>query len=215
MRREYPDAPIVGVGAVVIDGSMVLLVRRGQPPLKGEWSLPGGALELGETLRAGVVREVLEETGMVVVPGSIVEVLDRITYDEQRVRYHYVLIDFVCHVTGGSLMSGSDADDSCWVEHSELEKYNLAPITLQVIEKAFPAGREVNWKASASEAGVRILSVFRVYVRTRDQQVPPLRFAQVGMIISVRSGGFLNSNCCWKPDVLYPNGNCHPDRSEA
>jgi 8-oxo-dGTP diphosphatase len=137
MRREYPDAPIVGVGAVIIEGRKVLLVRRGQAPLKGEWSLPGGALELGETLRAGIVREVLEETGMVVVPGSIIEVLDRITHDEARVRYHYVLIDFICHVSGGKLMSGSDADDSCWVEHSELGRYNLAPVTLQVIEKAF------------------------------------------------------------------------------
>jgi 8-oxo-dGTP diphosphatase len=137
MRREYPDAPIVGVGAVVIEGGKVLLVRRGQAPLKGEWSLPGGALELGETLRAGVAREVLEETGMVVVPGSIIEVLDRITHDEERVRYHYVLIDFVCHVSGGKLMSGSDADDSCWAKHTELAKFNLSPITLQVIEKAF------------------------------------------------------------------------------
>ena len=76
MRREYPEAPIVGVGAVVIDGPRVLLVRRGQEPLKGEWSLPGGALELGETLQQGVVREVLEETGLEVVPGSIVEVFD-------------------------------------------------------------------------------------------------------------------------------------------
>ena len=82
MRREFPEAPIVGVGAVVIDGTKVLLVRRGQEPLKGEWSLPGGALELGETLQQGVVREVLEETGLIVVPGGIIEILDRITQDE-------------------------------------------------------------------------------------------------------------------------------------
>ena len=107
MRREYPEAPIVGVGAVVIDGAKVLLVRRGQEPLKGEWSLPGGALELGETLQQGVVREVLEETGLEVVPAGIVEVFDRITRDEAtgRIRYHYVLVDFVCRVAGGTLLA--------------------------------------------------------------------------------------------------------------
>ena len=143
MRREYPEAPIVGVGAVVIDGTKVLLVRRGNEPLKGEWSLPGGAVELGETLQQGVVREVLEETGLVVVPAGIVEVLDRITQDEVlqdgasgRVRYHYVLVDFVCRVTGGALREGSDADEVRWVAHEELGEYHLAPITVRVIEKA-------------------------------------------------------------------------------
>lgn len=142
MRREYPEAPIVGVGAVVIDGTKVLLVRRGHEPLKGEWSLPGGALELGETLQQGVVREVLEETGLTVVPAGIVEVLDRITREETsgRVRHHYVLIDFVCHVIGGSLGAASDADEVRWVAHSELEEpgeYRVAPFTVRVIEKAF------------------------------------------------------------------------------
>ena len=143
MRREYPEAPIVGVGAVVIDGTKVLLVRRGNEPLKGEWSLPGGAVELGETLQQGVVREVLEETGLVVVPAGIVDVLDRITQEEVvqdgasgRVRYHYVLVDFVCHVTGGALREGSDADEVRWVAREELGEYHLAPITVRVIEKA-------------------------------------------------------------------------------
>jgi 8-oxo-dGTP diphosphatase len=140
VRREFPEAPIIGVGAVVIDGTKVLLVRRGQEPLKGEWSLPGGALELGETLQQGVVREVLEETGLIVVPGGIIEILDRIIQDEasQRVRYHYVLIDFVCQVTGGTLCSASDAEDVRWVEHGQLRTgYQLAPATLAVIDKAF------------------------------------------------------------------------------
>jgi 8-oxo-dGTP diphosphatase len=147
VRREYPEAPIVGVGAVVIDGTKVLLVRRGNEPLKGEWSLPGGAVELGETLQQGVVREVLEEAGLVVVPAGIVEVLDRITQDEilqdgasGRIRYHYVLIDFVCHVTGGGLREGSDADEVRWVAHEKLGEYHLAPITVRVIEKAFSLG---------------------------------------------------------------------------
>jgi 8-oxo-dGTP diphosphatase len=143
VRREYPEAPIVGVGAVVIDGTKVLLVRRGNEPLKGEWSLPGGAVELGETLQQGVVREVLEETGLVVAPDGIVEVLDRITQDEVlqdgasgRVRYHFVLVDFVCRVTGGALREGSDADEVRWVAREELGEYHLAPITVRVIEKA-------------------------------------------------------------------------------
>ncbi|MDT7815259.1 MAG: 8-oxo-dGTP diphosphatase [Acidobacteriaceae bacterium] len=145
MRREYPEAPIVGVGAVVIDGTKVLLVRRGQEPLKGVWSLPGGALELVETLQLGVVREVLEETGLIVAPGGIIEILDRIildrtTQDEAsgRVRYHYVLIDFVCHVTGGALGPATDAEEVRWVERDQLQNgFRLAPVTVAVIEKAF------------------------------------------------------------------------------
>jgi 8-oxo-dGTP diphosphatase len=133
------------VGAVVIDGSKVLLVRRGQEPLKGEWSLPGGALELGETLQQGVVREVLEETGLTVVPDGIVEILDRITQDDLsgQVRYHYVLVDFLCRVAGGTLRGGSDAEEARWVGQEELNEqgcYRLAPLTVQVIEKAFKLG---------------------------------------------------------------------------
>jgi 8-oxo-dGTP diphosphatase len=145
LRREYPEAPIVGVGAVVIEGAKVLLVRRGHAPLKGEWSLPGGALELGETLQQGVVREVLEETGLMVEPAGMIEVLDRITQDEVsgRIHYHYVLIDFVCRVTGGTLRGGSDADEARWVGREDLDEqggYGLAPVTMRVIEKAFRLG---------------------------------------------------------------------------
>jgi mutator protein MutT len=139
VRREFPEAPIVGVGAVVIDGTKVLLVRRANEPLKGEWSLPGGALEVGETLQQGVVREVLEETGVTVAPAGIVEILDRIVRDEEsgRVRYHYVLIDFVCRVTGGSPRVGSDADEVRWVDRAVLNEFAVAPVTVRVIEKAF------------------------------------------------------------------------------
>jgi mutator protein MutT len=142
VRREYPEAPIVGVGAVVIDGTKVLLVRRGNEPLKGEWSLPGGALEVGETLQQGVVREVLEETGLTVTPAGVVEILDRIVRDEEseRVRYHYVLIDFVCRVIGGSPLVGSDADEVRWVDRAALDEYQVAPVTVRVIEKAFRVG---------------------------------------------------------------------------
>lgn len=162
MEREFPKAPIVGVGAVVLDGNRVLLVRRGREPLKGEWSLPGGALELGETLHSGIRREIREETGIEVKVLAVIEVLDKIVRaqpaaadedsrspDENivRVRYHYVLIDFLCEVTGGRLMPDSDADDARWVAHEELNShsiYRLDPITAAVIEKAFRMARSFN-----------------------------------------------------------------------
>jgi len=140
VRREYPDAPIVGVGAVILDGNRVLLVRRGQEPMKGEWSIPGGGLELGEAIDAAVRREVLEETGLLVETQAIVEVLDKIVTEDGHVRFHYVLIDYLCRVQGGALKPGSDADDVRWVRHEELNShgiYRLAPATVTVIEKAF------------------------------------------------------------------------------
>jgi 8-oxo-dGTP diphosphatase len=139
-RREFPEVPVVGVGAVILVGNQALLVQRGQEPMKGEWSIPGGALELGETLEAAVRREVLEETCLKVKPQAIVEVLDKIVIESGRIRYHYVLIDFLCSVQGGALKSGSDADDVRWVRHEELNShsiYRLAPATVAVIEKAF------------------------------------------------------------------------------
>jgi ADP-ribose pyrophosphatase YjhB (NUDIX family) len=141
MRREYPEAPIVGIGGVILHENQVLLIQRGQEPLKGEWSLPGGALELGEALEQGIRREVLEETGLEIEPLQIVEVLDRIVRDEAgKVRYHYVLVDFLCRVTGGSLCCASDAAAAQWVRREELNshsKYRVAPFTVAVIDKAF------------------------------------------------------------------------------
>ena len=146
MKREYPDAPMAGVGAVVIDHGQVLLVRRGNEPMKGEWSLPGGLLELGETLRQGVVREVLEETCLTIQPLFIVETFDRIVHDENgRVRYHYVLVDWVCRVVSGTLCCADDAADARWVHRTELtsqSEYKLAPFTVAVIEKAFQMAAE-------------------------------------------------------------------------
>jgi 8-oxo-dGTP diphosphatase len=139
-RREFPEVPVVGVGAVILDGDRVLLVRRGHEPMKGEWSIPGGALELGETLEAAVRREVLEETGLEVEIRAIVEVLDKVVVENGRVRYHYVLIDFLSGVQGGNLKASSDAEDARWVRHEELNShgiYRLTPATVAVIEKAF------------------------------------------------------------------------------
>ena len=145
MQREFPDSPLVGVGAVVVDGGRVLLVRRGTEPMKGRWTLPGGLLELGESLADGVVREVREETGLEVEPVELVELLDRIhkvSGDEgERVRYHYVIADYLCRVTGGELRAASDAEAARWVEREEWNRQDsslgalqLDPITVRVIE---------------------------------------------------------------------------------
>lgn len=141
MKREYPDAPIAGVGAVIVrDGPggapSVLLIRRGNEPLKGEWSLPGGAVELGETLQEAITREILEETGLEIEVLDIVEAFDRISRDDQgRVRYHYVLVDFLCRAMGGALACASDAIEARWAAPEELE--GLTPLTVQVIQKAW------------------------------------------------------------------------------
>jgi 8-oxo-dGTP diphosphatase len=135
--REYPERPIVGVGAVVIDGGQVLLVRRGHEPLKGEWSLPGGAVDVGETLEAAVAREVLEETGVEVEVGPMIDVLDSIRVDpDGRARYHFVLIDYLCRPTGGTLCCATDAADATWAAVDDLSRFALAEATLSMIEKA-------------------------------------------------------------------------------
>ncbi|HTH43425.1 MAG TPA: NUDIX hydrolase [Terracidiphilus sp.] len=137
MQREFPLAPLLGVGAVVVDEGRVLLVRRGHEPLKGQWSLPGGLLEIGESLTAGVAREVLEETGLIVEPIELIELLDRIHHEGERVRYHYVIADYLCRVTGGTLQAASDADDARWVERAEWNSpsaLKLDPITVRVME---------------------------------------------------------------------------------
>src|ERR1044072_1602232 len=119
MRREFPDIPLVGVGAVIIENDRVLLVKRGHPPLAGEWSIPGGVLEVGELLREAAVREAAEETGLTVEPGEILGVFDRLIRTGDRVQYHYVLIDFLCKRVAGELKPGSDADEVRWFETEE------------------------------------------------------------------------------------------------
>jgi ADP-ribose pyrophosphatase YjhB (NUDIX family) len=127
MHREYPDRPLVGVGAVIVQDNRVLLIRRGHAPLLGEWSLPGGVLECGETLREATIREAREETGLVVESSAMLGVYERvIRADDGRVRYHYVLIDFLCRPVSGDLAAGSDAADVRWFTREELPVLNLA-----------------------------------------------------------------------------------------
>ncbi len=144
IQREFPETPLVGVGAVVVEENRVLLVRRGQEPLKGKWSLPGGMLELGESLQDGVVREVREETGLSVEPVELIELLDRVHREDGRVRYHYVIADYLCRVVGGSLQAASDADAVRWVERAEWNSHSalvLDPVTVRVIEAGWQRAR--------------------------------------------------------------------------
>jgi 8-oxo-dGTP diphosphatase len=138
MNREYPDRPFVGVGAIIIEQERVVLIKRGQPPAMGEWSIPGGTLEAGETLREGVVREAREETGLIVEPGELLGVFDRVLRDEQeRTRYHYVLIDFLCRRTGGELRASGDAAEASWFGREEISSIPLAEDTAEVIRRGF------------------------------------------------------------------------------
>lgn len=149
MEREFPAAPLIGVGAVVVDEERVLLVRRGHEPLKGHWSLPGGLLELGEPLEAGVVREVREETGLEVEAVELIELLDRIHRDGARVRYHYVIADYLCRVTGGALKAASDADEVRWVERAEWNSHSalvLDPVTVRVMEAGWQRAQALQAK---------------------------------------------------------------------
>ena len=136
--REYPERPIVGVGAAILDHGKVLLVRRGTEPNRGEWSLPGGAVRVGEQLSEAVRREILEETGLAVRVEQTVEILDRISRDEQgKVRFHYVLVDFLCRPEGGRVAAATDVTEARWINRPELSQYRLRPEMLRVIEKAF------------------------------------------------------------------------------
>lgn len=138
MSRDYPERPIVGVAAVVIEDDQVVLVRRGQPPAYGEWSLPGGAVELGESLEEAVVREVREEIGLKVEVVALIAVLDRIILDKGgKVQYHYILLDFLCRRTGGRLQTGSDVICCSQVPYAALLGYKLSKKTREVIHRAY------------------------------------------------------------------------------
>jgi ADP-ribose pyrophosphatase YjhB (NUDIX family) len=148
--RQYPAQPIVGVGAVILDQGRVVLVKRRYEPLAGQWSLPGGRLELGETLEAGLAREMVEETGLVIQVGPVVDVFDRVLLDtERRVRYHYVLIDYLCRPVGGALAHGSDVAAAELVDPGDLERFRLTPKATAVIEKAITIARTHTWETGA------------------------------------------------------------------
>jgi len=138
MKREYPDSPLVGVGAIIIADGHVLLVKRGHPPLAGEWSIPGGLLEVGETLRQAAVREAREETGLVVETADLLGVYDRILRDEaHRTLYHYVLIDFLCRRVSGEAQAADDANEVRWFTPVEVRDLPLAEDTAEVIRLGF------------------------------------------------------------------------------
>ena len=138
MRRRYPEQPIVGIAGIVLDGERVLLIRRGSAPQQGLWSLPGGALEVGETVVDGLRREIREETGLEADIGPLVEVFERILHDSAgAVEYHYVLLDYLCSINGGALEAGDDAADAAWFERSALGGLEITAGTPAVIKKAF------------------------------------------------------------------------------
>jgi len=138
MQREYPEQPLVGVGAIIIENSRVVLVKRAHPPLQAQWSIPGGVLEVGELVRDAAVREAREETGLTVEPGELLGVYDRVLRDPGgRVQYHYVLVDFLCRRVSGELQAADDAAAVRWFTREELPALNLAEDTLEVVHKGF------------------------------------------------------------------------------
>jgi ADP-ribose pyrophosphatase YjhB (NUDIX family) len=153
LSREYPDRPLVGVGGVVITHGRALLIRRGAEPLKGQWSIPGGMLELGETIAAGVVRELREETGLEVRVVELIEVFERIFISQDlpasrthnpgppRPRYHFVILDYLCEQIGGELCAASDVTDVAFAGEEELPRFHLTETATRVLQKAFAMSR--------------------------------------------------------------------------
>jgi 8-oxo-dGTP diphosphatase len=146
--REYPEKPVVGIGGVIIDRGRTLLIRRGSEPLRGEWSIPGGTLEVGETLEEGVARELLEETGVRVRVLELIEVFDRIYLDDaptggnrKKPRFHYVIVDFLCERIGGEPLAGSDVTDVAFASEEELAKFGLTETATRILKKAFAMDR--------------------------------------------------------------------------
>jgi 8-oxo-dGTP diphosphatase len=136
MKRDYPDQPIVGVGAVIIKDGRAIVIRRMASPMAGEWSIPGGALEIGETLRQGTEREALEETGLVVTAGGVLDVFDAIYNDpDGSIQYHFVLVDSLCKPVSGELRAGGDAAEVRWITESDLDALPVADSIAGVIRK--------------------------------------------------------------------------------
>jgi len=137
MQREFPTAPLIGVGAVIVHEGRVLLAQRGSEPARGQWSLPGGLVELGESVTDAIAREVREETGLVVEVVELIELVDRIYRDGERIRYHYVIADYLCKVVGGELRAASDVAAVRWVERAEWNSHSalkLDPMMVRIVE---------------------------------------------------------------------------------
>jgi 8-oxo-dGTP diphosphatase len=151
--REYPERPIVGVGGVVIEDGRALLIRRGNEPLMGQWSIPGGTLELGETLVEGTARELKEETGLEVRVLGMIEAFDRINFgrgadetwttkeERRRPRFHFVIVDYLCERISGEAVAGGDVTEVAWASEDDLEKFALTPAATRVLRKAFSMAR--------------------------------------------------------------------------
>ncbi|HLZ13347.1 MAG TPA: NUDIX hydrolase [Candidatus Acidoferrum sp.] len=147
--REYPERPIVGVGGVLIEDGKALLIRRGSEPLLGQWSIPGGTLELGETLREGVAREMAEETGIIVRVLDLIEVFERINPylapeardANVRPRFHFVIADYLCEKISGEAAAGGDATDVAYVAEEDLPRYQLTEAAMRVLRSAFAMDR--------------------------------------------------------------------------
>jgi len=151
LAREYPERPVVGVGGVVIENGRALLIRRGSEPLRGEWSIPGGTLELGESLEQGVARELLEETGLEVRVVELIEVFDRIfegdeaaaggALEKKRPKYHFVIADYLCERIGGEAVAASDVTHVAFAREEELDAYGLTATATRILRKAFAMAR--------------------------------------------------------------------------
>jgi len=151
--REFPEKPVVGIGGVVIEDGRALLIRRGHEPLIGQWSIPGGTLELGETLTEGTARELKEETGLEVRVLDLIELFERINFgrgadetwismeERRRPRFHFVIADYLCERISGEPVAGGDVTDVAWAGEADLERFSLTPTATRVIRKAFSLAR--------------------------------------------------------------------------
>lgn len=153
--REFPDAPRVGVGAVILDGDRVLLARRGRPPGQGKWSIPGGLVHLGERIEDALAREIEEESGLHVRVLGLCGVIDRVVRETGAVRYHYVIIDYVAEAVGGRLQAGSDAAEIRWVALDDLGLYDTTDGLADMVQRARAVQRSVSAKSDQSGGPIR------------------------------------------------------------
>ena len=138
MKRRYPDGPIVAVGGIVVKDGGVLLIRRGKEPSYGLWSVPGGAVELGEGLRAATQREVREECGIEIGVTDVIEVLERVVRDaDDRIQYHYVLVDYLAYWISGDLTPSDELLDARWIAEADLPNFAFPEFTLGMLRQAF------------------------------------------------------------------------------